>query len=290
MDEYISVDDAATELDINRVTMWKWIKRYELQTVRFIGDRRTMLKRSDLQRFREPIMLEPAVKKLAAWLAHAARGKPHRRRFRAPGSRRMLSPAYPQRIAMATSTKTKKRNWRAWLTDAGYDVDGIGDAITPQLTRAAVLDRAHDLGAPMTDRMLRQWEAAGALPRPERRWSDADNAVVTAYPAFMPHLVTIANALHRGERIPIPDLAPHVEAKIGEAIRRHRLGTRAPDVDDPALAAALLRFVRRLEEDELINYAVDEVALTLRWSGNTVGTFSVPLPVPDDNPNYQLPI
>ncbi len=66
MDEYVSVDDAASELDINRVTMWKWIKRYELQTFRFVGDRRTMIKRSDLQRFREPIMLEPAAKKIAA--------------------------------------------------------------------------------------------------------------------------------------------------------------------------------------------------------------------------------
>ncbi len=66
MDEYISVDDAAADLDINRVTMWKWIKRYELQTFRFVGDRRTMIKRGDLQRFREPIMLEPTTKKIAA--------------------------------------------------------------------------------------------------------------------------------------------------------------------------------------------------------------------------------
>ncbi len=66
MDEnYLSVDAAASELGVNRVTVWKWVRRYELPTFRFLGDRKTYLRREDVTRLREPIPVGEA-KKVAA--------------------------------------------------------------------------------------------------------------------------------------------------------------------------------------------------------------------------------
>ena len=64
-ENYLSVDAAAAELGVNRVTMWKWVRRYELPTFRFLGDRKTYLRREDVKRLREPIPVGGA-KKLAA--------------------------------------------------------------------------------------------------------------------------------------------------------------------------------------------------------------------------------
>jgi excisionase family DNA binding protein len=64
-DGYLSVDAAATEMGVNRVTVWKWVRRYELPTFRFLGDRKTYLRRDDVKRLREPIPVGEA-KKVAA--------------------------------------------------------------------------------------------------------------------------------------------------------------------------------------------------------------------------------
>ena len=65
MDGYVSVDAAAAEVGVNRVTMWKWIRRHEVPTFRFLGDRKTYVRREDVERLRQPIPVEPA-KKVAA--------------------------------------------------------------------------------------------------------------------------------------------------------------------------------------------------------------------------------
>ena len=62
---HISVDEAADELGVSRATLWKWIKRYELPTFRFLGERRTFLKREDVAKMKEPILIDPS-KKCAA--------------------------------------------------------------------------------------------------------------------------------------------------------------------------------------------------------------------------------
>ena len=64
-EDYLSVDAAAAELGVNRVTVWKWVRRYELPTFRFLGDRKTYLRREDVKRLREPIPVG-GTKKLAA--------------------------------------------------------------------------------------------------------------------------------------------------------------------------------------------------------------------------------
>jgi excisionase family DNA binding protein len=43
-DEYLSVGEAAKEMEVSRATMWKWVKRHELATFRFMGDRKTFLR------------------------------------------------------------------------------------------------------------------------------------------------------------------------------------------------------------------------------------------------------
>jgi excisionase family DNA binding protein len=64
-EEYISVDAAAELLEVTRGTVWKWVKRFELPTFRILGERRTMLRRVDVERLREPMPIDD-VKKCAA--------------------------------------------------------------------------------------------------------------------------------------------------------------------------------------------------------------------------------
>ncbi len=62
---YISVDDAAADIGVSRATVWKWIKRYEMPTFRFLGERKTFVRRADIDRLKEPIEIDPS-KKCAA--------------------------------------------------------------------------------------------------------------------------------------------------------------------------------------------------------------------------------
>jgi excisionase family DNA binding protein len=62
---YISVDDAAADIGVSRATVWKWIKRYEMPTFRFLGERKTFVRRADIDRLKEPIVIDPS-KKCAA--------------------------------------------------------------------------------------------------------------------------------------------------------------------------------------------------------------------------------
>jgi excisionase family DNA binding protein len=67
MDErYITVSEAAVDTDVSRATMWKWIKRHDLPTFRFMGDRKTYVQRADLVKLREPIRVDFQQKKRAA--------------------------------------------------------------------------------------------------------------------------------------------------------------------------------------------------------------------------------
>ena len=46
--DYVSVDEAAQSLGVSRATMWKWIQRNNIATFRVLGDRRTLIQRSDV--------------------------------------------------------------------------------------------------------------------------------------------------------------------------------------------------------------------------------------------------
>jgi excisionase family DNA binding protein len=59
---YISVDEAADEIGVSRATFWKWIKRYEVPTFRFMGERRTFVRREDVAKLKEPIPVDPSKK------------------------------------------------------------------------------------------------------------------------------------------------------------------------------------------------------------------------------------
>jgi excisionase family DNA binding protein len=65
MDEMIAIDDAAAELNVSRATIWNWIRRYELPTFRRPGERRTLLRRADVARLREPIPVDRTKKAVA---------------------------------------------------------------------------------------------------------------------------------------------------------------------------------------------------------------------------------
>ncbi len=63
--DYLSVDEAATELGVSRATVWKWLRRHGVNTFRVFGDRRTLIRRADIERLREPIPID-SLKKVAA--------------------------------------------------------------------------------------------------------------------------------------------------------------------------------------------------------------------------------
>lgn len=64
-DEYLSVDEAAKEMEVSRATMWKWVKRHELATFRFMGDRKTFLQREDMAKLKEPVRVDFQTKQAA---------------------------------------------------------------------------------------------------------------------------------------------------------------------------------------------------------------------------------
>lgn len=190
----------------------------------------------------------------------------------------------------ATATVSLKQTWRDWRRAEGVDASDIDIEAKPYLTRGEVLAAAHELGVPMTERMLRGWEYAGALPRPERRWHEEHRSVQTVYPAWMPQLIRLAYGIHSKEAIAVSDLGPLVTQQINMAVILTHLGgedigeiaeARSPGIE--AMLIKLLRQFRRdghkamtwkvtttitttgqAEDDSLIEPVVHEYALTLR--------------------------
>ena len=162
---------------------------------------------------------------------------------------------------MATSTKTSKRTWRQWMIDSGRDESVIDALAYPRWTRAGALHEAHRLGAPLTDAMLRRWEAAGALPGPERQWSQTAGAVIALYPKFMPQLIKIANDLHRGEGRPLSDIGPLVADRLEDVIRESYLtGAYEPD-ESQEIIPILQAYAVKIEKD--IGKPVSRIRLSL---------------------------
>jgi excisionase family DNA binding protein len=63
--DYLSMDEAAAELGVSRATLWKWLKRHDIGMFRLLGDRRTLVRRADIEELKQPIPIEE-VKKAAA--------------------------------------------------------------------------------------------------------------------------------------------------------------------------------------------------------------------------------
>lgn len=64
-DGYLSVDEAAAEVGVSRATLYKWIKRQEIGTFRIVGDRRTLLRRVDVEKLKEPVPMGEVKKSVA---------------------------------------------------------------------------------------------------------------------------------------------------------------------------------------------------------------------------------
>lgn len=54
----LSVEEASAELGVSRATVWNWIRRNRITTFRVVGDRKTLIRREDVERMREPVPIE----------------------------------------------------------------------------------------------------------------------------------------------------------------------------------------------------------------------------------------
>jgi len=64
-DEFLSIDDAATEIGWNRVTIFQWIKTLEMETKKFLRNRKTYISRVNVDRIKQ-IKAKP-------WIAESIR-------------------------------------------------------------------------------------------------------------------------------------------------------------------------------------------------------------------------
>jgi hypothetical protein len=55
---YLTILEGAGELGVSEATMWNLVKGHELDRFRFPGNRRTYIKREDLEKLRLPMKLE----------------------------------------------------------------------------------------------------------------------------------------------------------------------------------------------------------------------------------------
>ncbi len=57
-DEYIDTYAAAEELGVSRATIWNLIRRHNVDRYRIPGELRTVIRRADLEKLRQPIKLD----------------------------------------------------------------------------------------------------------------------------------------------------------------------------------------------------------------------------------------
>ena len=55
---YVTIAEGAGELGVSEATMWNLVKVHTIDRYRFPGNRRTFLKREDLERLRQPVKLD----------------------------------------------------------------------------------------------------------------------------------------------------------------------------------------------------------------------------------------
>ncbi len=51
--EYLSMTDAAAAIGWNRATVYEWVKRLDMKTHKFIGNRKTYLGAADVKRLKQ---------------------------------------------------------------------------------------------------------------------------------------------------------------------------------------------------------------------------------------------
>lgn len=56
-EEFIDTYDAATEIGVSRATIWNLIRRHNIERFRLPGELRTVIRRADLEKLRQPIPL-----------------------------------------------------------------------------------------------------------------------------------------------------------------------------------------------------------------------------------------
>lgn len=64
--EFLTLNQAAEELGVNRVTLWRRVQKGQIRLYQSDQDQRVRLvKREDIERMKQPVMVDPAKKEAA---------------------------------------------------------------------------------------------------------------------------------------------------------------------------------------------------------------------------------
>ncbi len=65
-EEFLTLNQAAEELGVNRVTLWRRVQKGQITLYQSDQDQRVRLvKREDIERMKRPVMIDPAKKEAA---------------------------------------------------------------------------------------------------------------------------------------------------------------------------------------------------------------------------------
>ncbi len=164
--------------------------------------------------------------------------------------------------------KGKRETWRDWLPpDAAQALLGPRADKSLLITRAELLER---LGGTVTERELRYWESAGALPAAVRQFHRG--AMHAVYPVWYVDLVSNVRD-RRKEKVPLHELREYARDLFTD-FARHLTEWRpewGPPLPHP-LREELERFMRELSAKHGIHVDAAEIRLRagpgrrLRWS------------------------
>ena len=174
------------------------------------------------------------------------------------------------------ATAGTRETWLAWLPP--------GHPEPPLITRGELLATLARRGLVVTERQLRAWETAGALPAP--LWRRLDRAPRPLYPVWYAEVVE-ALPRSRTSRGSLAQLRPRLRARFEQAAQQ---ASRAESArrSHPLLPAGVIATLQRLMADLNARGAgVEAAELRLLRSGEPSLSYTLPTRAPDPNERHE---
>ena len=167
-------------------------------------------------------------------------------------------------------TEDRRETWLAWLPP--------GHPEPPLITRGELLAALARRGRVVTERPLRAWEAAGALPAP--LWRRLDRAPRPLYPAWYAEVVE-ALPQQRAGRGALARLRPQLRARF-EKVAQQASRAGSARRSHPLLPAAIITALQQLMADlNARGTGVEAAELRLLRPGEEPLSYTLPAQAPD---------